>query len=93
MKYYNEIIWYTGRGVCKKTTGPPAPPAAGPTFVPHRRPVGPLVFLCIDHRPYVRNVLEWFYSWVVKCGRETINARSHSHHVYIRHRTAYVVFL
>jgi len=33
---------------------PPAnPPAAGPTFVPHRRPVGPLVFLCIDHRPYV----------------------------------------
>ena len=34
----------------KRPPAPPAkPPAAGPTFGPHRWPVGPLVFLCLDH--------------------------------------------
>jgi len=52
-------------GVCKKTTGPTgrrshlwAPPAAGWSArdVPLSRP------------PALRNVLEWFHSWLVKCG-------------------------
>ena len=49
---YSQQVWI-GSTWPVYVKRPPAPPAAGPTFGPHRRPVGPLVFLCLNHRSYV----------------------------------------
>ena len=52
--FYFLHHWEIGDFPAVYVKRPPAnPPAAGPTFGPRRRPVGPLVFLCLDHRSYV----------------------------------------
>ena len=52
IRWQDQEIIYNFRAVYVKIS-PANPPVAGPTFGPHRWLVGPLVFLCLDHRPYV----------------------------------------
>ena len=55
--------------VCKKTTGPTGQPTDRRSHLWAPPSSGWSARVPLSTAPSLRNVLEWFHSWVVKCGR------------------------